>query len=80
MTTDQSEGIIRIVQDYAQPDDSNQVTFELTQLPIPLCRKLENYVKECIVKNERKQKRKVKDAERRFKKREMEQRMKMEQA
>ena len=54
MTTDQSEGIIRIVQDYAQPDDSNQVTFELTQLPIPLCRKLENYVKECIVKNERK--------------------------
>ena len=30
LNAQQSEGIISIVQEYAQRDDSNQVTFELT--------------------------------------------------
>jgi len=46
------------------------VTFELTQLPIHLCRNLEGYVKKCITANEKKQKRKEKDAARRVAKRE----------
>jgi len=46
------------------------VTFELTQLPIHLCRSLEGYVKKCISVNEKKQKRKEKDAQRRVRKRE----------
>ena len=54
LTNQQSEGIISIVQQYAQRDESNQVTFELTQLPIHLCRNLENYVKKCIAVNEKK--------------------------
>jgi len=58
------------VQQYAQRDDNNQVTFELTQLPVFLCRNLESYVKKCIADNEKKQKRKEKDAQRRVKKRE----------
>ena len=70
LTPQQSEGIITIVQEYAQRDDNNQVTFELTQLPVFLCRKLESYVKKCISENEKKQKRKAADAKRRIKKRE----------
>lgn len=70
LTPVQSEGIITIVQEFAQRDENNQVTFELTQLPIQLCRTLEGYVKKCITQNEKKQKRKEKDAQRRVKKRE----------
>lgn len=62
LTSSQSEGIIEIVQQYAQRDDNNQVTFELTQLPVFLCRNLESYVKRCIAENDKKQKRKEKDA------------------
>jgi len=62
LTPQQSEGIITIVQEYAQRDDNNQVTFELTQLPVFLCRNLESYVKKCISENDKKQKRKEKDA------------------
>lgn len=56
--------------EFAQRDDNNQVTFELTQLPIYKCRNLQAYVKKCISDNEKKQKRKEKDAIRRIKKRE----------
>lgn len=34
----QKQEIINIVQNYAQRDESNQVSFELTQLPVKLCR------------------------------------------
>ena len=37
----QSQGIIEIVSQFAQKDDNNQVTFELTQLPIDKCRNLQ---------------------------------------
>lgn len=46
------------------------MTFELTQLPVGLCRQLECYVKKCITTNDKKQKRKEKDALRRVRKRE----------
>lgn len=46
------------------------MTFELTQLPVSLCRQLETYVKKCISSNDKKEKRKLKDAQRRIRKRE----------
>ena len=75
----QSEGIIKIVEQYASRDDNNQVTFELTQLPIFLCRNLQTYVKKCIADNEKKKKRKEKDQQRRMKKREEQQKQKQQQ-
>lgn len=56
--------------EFALRDVNNQVTFELTQLPVYKCRTLQSYVKKCISENEKKQKRKEKDAIRRIKKRE----------
>ena len=75
----QSEGIIEIVAEFAHKDDNNQVTFELTQLPIFKCRGLQAYVKKCIADNEKKKKRKEKDQQRRMKKREEQQKQKQQQ-
>ena len=69
LTPQQSEGIIEIVSAYVKRDDNNQVTFELTKLPISLCRSLEEYVKKCVQTNDKKRKRKEQDAQRRERKR-----------
>lgn len=62
--------MIEIVSEFAQRDGNNQVTFELTQLPVHKSRSLQVYVKKCISENEKKQRRKEKDAMRRIKRRE----------
>ena len=58
LTPNQSEGIIKIVQEHAQKDEGQNYTFELTQLPMSVCRNLETYVKKCIAENEKKKRRK----------------------
>jgi len=70
LTPTQSEGIIKIVQEHAQKDEGQNYTFELTQLPVPVTRNLEAYVKKCIAENEKKKRRKEQDARRRKQKKE----------
>ena len=73
LTPNQSEGIIKIVQEHAQKDEGQNYTFELTQLPMNVCRNLETYVKKCIAENEKKKRRKEQDAKRRKQKKEKQQ-------
>ena len=58
------------MQEHAQKDEGQNYTFELTQLPLSVCRSLEGYVKKCIAENEKKKRRKEQDAKRRRQKKE----------
>jgi hypothetical protein len=64
LNPEQKNGVIKIVEPYARQSEGS-CQFVLDQLPIRVCRELENHVKRCIKENEKKAKRKESDAKRR---------------
>ena len=62
LDTDQKKGIIPIVQEMQSQNDGNYLVqqnkkfqFDLFSLPIATCKRLEQYVQECIANNNKKQ-------------------------
>lgn len=65
LNVDQQRGIIDIVSDSVDQKEGQVFEFELDQLSLKKCRELEVYVKNCLSKNQKKEKRKQADAARR---------------